>query len=210
MARRAIKNKAEEIGLRYFLTLTMDPKKIEHRKFYVFTLRQAFNKFRTYLRRKFGKCPPYISVMEFTQNGVPHLHILLDRYIPQEWVSDAWDTLGGGRIVFIKRVTVYKVARYLSKYLTKDLLLSAPKGSRRICCSRSIKLFPKFKSGIAWALVRSTIWFCLAGERMRQWQAQANLYEAISIEFDEESFLKAFEIHNLWSDRPKEEITCVQ
>lgn len=69
--------------------------------------------------------------------------------------------LGGGRIVFIKQVTVRNVARYLSKYLTKELLLSAPKGTRRITTARSIKLFPKFDSGISWELIRESIWHLL-------------------------------------------------
>jgi hypothetical protein len=94
--------------------------------------------------------------LEFTQKGVPHLHILFDRYIPQKWISSTWDQLGGGRIVFIKQVTVANVSRYLSKYLTKELLLSAPKGTRRITTARSIKLFPKFNSGITWELIRES------------------------------------------------------
>jgi hypothetical protein len=36
--------------------------------------------------------------------------------------------------------------------------LSAPKGARRITTARSIKLFPKFNSGIAWELLRESIW----------------------------------------------------
>jgi hypothetical protein len=148
-ARAAIRSVAEDLGLKYFLTLTIDPKKLDSPKFAVPHLRMVFDKFRTYLKRKFGVSPSYICVLEFTQKGVPHLHILFDRYIEQGWISSVWDSLGGGRIVFIKRVTINKVARYLSKYLTKELLLSAPKGTRRITCARSIKLFPKFDSGIA-------------------------------------------------------------
>jgi hypothetical protein len=174
------------VNLKYFLTLTLDPKKLEHRKFAVPHLRFTINKFREYLRRKFRVMPSYVSVLEFTQAGVPHLHILFDRYIEQKWISAVWDSLGGGRIVFIKQVTVRNVARYLSKYLTKELILSAPKGSRRITTSRSIKLFPKFDSGIAWELLNSSIWHMLAECRMRDFSAQPNLYEFISIELDEE------------------------
>jgi len=200
MARRAIQKVAEDLGLRYFLTLTLDPKKIEHRKFYVPMLRLTFNKFREYLRRKFGTSPSYVCVLEFTQNGVPHLHILFDRYIEQSWISDVWDTLGGGRICFIKRVTVQKVARYLSKYLTKELILSAPKGTRRITAARSIKLFPKFNSGIAWELLGVSIWRKLEEHRMSMWEIHPSLLESIAIEMDEERYLKAFQIHNALTD----------
>jgi hypothetical protein len=205
-AKAAIRNVAESLNLRYFLTLTLDPKKIENRKMAVLHLRLCFNKFREYLRRKFSVSPLFICVLEFTRAGVPHLHVLFDRYIEQSWISDVWDRLGGGRIVFIKRVTVQKVSRYLSKYLTKELLLSAPKGTRRITCARSIKLFPKFNSGIAWELLRSSIYHALAECRMRDFRQQANLYEFISIEVDEESFLKAFQLHNVWTDTRKDEI----
>jgi hypothetical protein len=195
-ARAAIRRTAEGLGLKYFLTLTLDPKKLEHKKFAVPHLRLCFNKFREYLKRKYGTVPPYICVLEFTQAGIPHLHILLDRYIPQAWISQTWAGLGGGRIVFIKQVTIANVTRYLSKYLTKELLLSAPKGSRRITTARSIKLFPKFASGISWELLRSTIWWNLLENQMRDFKLQRSFFDGfISLEYDEETFLKAFQLH---------------
>jgi hypothetical protein len=44
--------------------------------------------------------------------------------------------VGGGRIVDIRLVDMHRISRYLSKYLTKELLLSAPKRSRRVTVSR--------------------------------------------------------------------------
>ena len=208
-ARAAIRGAAEGLGLKYFLTLTLDPKKLEHKKFAVPHLRLCFNKFRTALKRKYGEAPTYICVLEFTKAGIPHLHILLDRYVPQAWISDTWAGLGGGRIVFIKQVTIANVSRYLSKYLTKELLLSAPKGSRRITTARAIKLFPKFNSGIAWELIKSSIWYMLQACRMRDFSFQPNLSEFISLEFDEEKFLRAFQLHNLFTDKPNEELCAV-
>jgi hypothetical protein len=206
-ARMAIRNTAEGLGLKYFLTLTLDPKKLEHKKFGVFHLRLCFNKFREYLKRKYGTVPPYICVLEFTKAGIPHLHILLDRYIPQAWISQTWAGLGGGEIVFIKQVTIANVTRYLSKYLTKDLLLSAPKGARRITTARSIKLFPKFASGIAWELLKSTIWWNLMEANMRDFDLQRSMFDGfIALEFDEEEFLKAFQLHP--SGMLKEESKC--
>jgi len=132
--------------------------------------------------------------LEFTQAGIPHLHILFDRYIEHAWISKTWDKLGGARIVFIKQVTVRNVARYLSKYLTKELLLSAPKGARRITTARSIKLFPKFNSGISWELVRESIWRLLENFRTAFFRRQLDLFRCIVPKFDEEDFLKAFEL----------------
>jgi hypothetical protein len=195
-ARASIRRAAEGLNLKYFLTLTIDPKKLKDKKFAVPYLRLCFNKFREYLKRKYGTVPPYICVLEFTQAGIPHLHILLDRYIPQAWISHIWAGLGGGRIVFIKQVTIANVARYLSKYLTKELILSAPKGARRITTARSIKLFPKFQSGMTWELVKSTIWWNLLENQMKDLEFQRGFFDGfISLEFDEETFLKAFQLH---------------
>lgn len=207
-ARAAIRSVAESLGLRYFLTLTLDPAKLENPKMAVPYMRAVFNKFRLYLKRKFEMPPAYICVLEFTQKGMPHLHVLFDRYIPQAWISHVWDSLGGGRICFIKQVTINNVTRYLSKYLTKDLLLSAPKGARRITTSRSIKLFPRFNSGIVWEFVRQSIWNCLAEQRMKGFTLQADLFRFISIEMDEETFLKSFELHNLLDPKERELSLC--
>jgi hypothetical protein len=125
--------------------------------------------------------------------------VLLDRFIPQAWISNVWAALGGGKIVDIRRVTIQRVARYLSKYLTKELLLSAPKGARRITCARSIKLFPKFNGGISWELLRESIWNLLSKHRFHGNDGaglrRAGLFEYVTVAYDEESFLKAFEIH---------------
>jgi hypothetical protein len=199
-ARARIRAVAEGLGLRYFLTLTLDPSKLtelENEKQAVAYLRETFNKFRIYLKRLYGSAPSYLCVLEFTQKGIPHLHILFDRYISQSWISSTWDRLGGGRIVFIKQVTVNKIANYLSKYLTKELLLSAPKGTRRITTARSIKLFPKFDSGMAWELVKESIWSLLTAERMKNFHLQKNMLEFISLGFDEEKYLNQFELVNL-------------
>jgi hypothetical protein len=196
-AKASIRRVAEDLGLRYFLTLTLDPKKLlemEDKREAVLYLRVCFNKFRIYLKRLYGTAPSYICVLEFTQKGIPHLHILFDRYISQQWISSTWDRLGGGRIVFIKQVTVANVSRYLSKYLTKELLLSAPKGTRRITTARAIHLFPKFDSGISWELLKESIWSALTAARMMNFEFQADLFHFIVLGFDEEKYLNKFEI----------------
>ena len=60
-------------------------------------------------------------------------------------------------MVFIKYVDIHRISRYLSKYLTKELLLSAPKRSRRVTVSRGIVLFQKNKSSGDWQLIRKSI-----------------------------------------------------
>jgi hypothetical protein len=195
-AKRAIRDLAETLGLHYFLTLTIDPAHLREGEDAMKHLQACFDKFRTYLRRKFGISPVYIRVVEFTKTGLPHYHILIDRYIEQQWISQTWDQLGGGRIVWIKRARIQKIAHYLAKYLTKELLLSAPKGTRRITTARAVKLFPKFQSEIVWELLRSSIWFLHK-------RASQTIFEVNEIQLDEENYLKAFSISVL--DTPEHE-----
>src|SRR5579872_7300055 len=72
--RYTIRATAERRRLNRFLTLTLDPKKIEGDP--IRYLRDIFNKFRTYLKRKFGVSVTFIAVLEFQKNGNPHLHLL--------------------------------------------------------------------------------------------------------------------------------------
>ena len=189
---KAIRIHAEQLNLRYFLTLTLDPSKLGEVDDKVTHLSEVFSKFRTYLKREFGECPRYIRVLEFTDKGVPHLHILIDRYIDQRWISKSWDSLGGGRVVWIERGTIRKVSHYLAKYLTKELLLSAPKGTRRITTSRSIKLCPKFKSEIDWELLKHSIWFLRMLHQDAAEKKQRNLFAIVEVQVDEDGFLCAF------------------
>ena len=194
LAKRNIRAHAERLGLCYFLTLTLADRGFESPVMQVRRVRKAFNEFREYLRRKYGVPPNYICVLEFTQRGVPHLHVLIDRYIPHAWISKTWDRLGVGKIVFIKRVSIHNVSRYLSKYLTKELLAYAPKGTRRITTSRTIKLFPKFKTEIAWEFLRESIWSLLASQRAAAVDWQEDLFRFVILYLDEENYLKCFEV----------------
>jgi len=153
--KRLIAELAEREGLTRFLTLTLDPKKVEGNS--VQYLRKVFNKLRVYLRRREGSPIKYIAVLELQKSGLAHLHLLIDRYIPWAWIRESWTAVGGGSQVFIKFVDVHRIARYLSKYLTKDLLLSAPKRSRRITTSRSVQLIPKKMTDRVWHLLRVSI-----------------------------------------------------
>ena len=64
---------------------------------------------------------------------------------------------GGGAHVDIRHVDVHRVAAYLSKYLTKELLLDVPDGVRRVSTSRSIKLNERKPSEFKWQVLKTTI-----------------------------------------------------
>ena len=154
--RRAIRELAEKYKLNRFLTLTLDPKAPGDQDPVAY-INASFAKWRIYLKRKFGVSITYIRILEFQKSGNPHFHILVDRFIPQAWIQSTWQAIGGGRFVDIRYVDIHRIARYLSKYLTKELLLSAPKRSRRITVSRGIRLIEKKKSELVWRFYRTKI-----------------------------------------------------
>lgn len=178
--KQAISSVAERHQLNRLLTLTLDPRKIEGEP--VCYLRGVFNKFRVYLLRKHDSSIKFIAILEFHKSGIPHLHILLDRFIAQRWISAAWSSLGGGSIVDIRYVDVHRVSHYLAKYLTKDLLMSAPARSRRVTTARSIHLLEKKASPTVWVMDRRSIFqlFAVLGRA------------AQDIQLDCEGFLVSF------------------
>jgi hypothetical protein len=178
----AIRATAEALKLCRFLTLTLDPSKIEGDP--VPYLNATFAKLRVYWKREYGVALTYIRILEFQKNGNPHFHILIDRYMPQAWLQASWQAVGGGRMVDIRYVDIHRISHYLSKYLTKELLLSAPLGCRRVTTSRGIKLLEKTPSEIVWEFLRIPIWvlfeFCIGS--------------VSSVSFDEEGELEAFSV----------------
>jgi hypothetical protein len=155
--RHAIGAEAERLKLCRFMTLTLDPKKIHGDP--VKYMRKCFAKMRVALLRKFGRTPQYICVLEFHKSGLPHLHFLISRYIDWKWLSAAWQAVGGGWKVDISKVAdLHRVRNYVSKYLSKDLLLSAPKRSRRVTTSQGIRLNEKRPPSTAtWKLERRSV-----------------------------------------------------
>jgi hypothetical protein len=172
---------AESKRLNRFLTLTLDPKLIGSDDPVIY-INKAFAKWRTYVKRKFGVSITYIRVLEFQTNGNPHFHILVDRFIPQAWVKQSWSAVGGGRFVDIRFVDLHRISRYLSKYLTKELLLSAPMRSRRVTVSRGLRLIQKSKTNESWRLHRISIWILF----------EQLVPDLSTVELDEEGVLRSF------------------
>jgi len=172
---------AERLRLNKLLTLTLDPAKL-HGAESTRYINGVFADFRVYLKRRLGYAPAYIRILEYQKNGNAHLHLLLNCYLPQNWVSEAWSAIGGGKIVDIKHVDVHRVSRYLSKYLTKQMLLCAPKGARRVTTSRSIRLLEKQVTHV-WQLIRVPI--------LRLYDVHRA--HALHPQKDEDGYLLAFE-----------------
>ena len=145
---------AQKLNLKRLLTLTLDPAKLPNDADSIRYLKECWSKFRVYLGRKYQTKVSFIAFMEIQKNGRAHLHILVDRYMPQTWVSQAWQSVGGGRIVDIRVVDIHRVALYVSKYLTKNLLDELPPRARRYSCSRNIQLFSRPSKDSPWKLIK--------------------------------------------------------
>ncbi len=156
--RQAIIEAATRNDLRRFLTLTLDPRYTSSEESIKY-IRECWRKFRVYLKRRTGKSIDFIAVVELHKSGYAHLHILIDRYIPQQWIQSSWQAVGGGRFVNIKHVDVHRIAAYLSKYLTKEVILGPFRpGTRRYSTSRGVKLFKKPPKGL-WKVLKLPIEF---------------------------------------------------
>ncbi len=88
LAKYRIRAEAVKHGLSYFWTLTLAPRQNESPENRVRRIRRAFNKFREYLKRKHGVALNFICLLEFTQQGAPHFHVI---------VLSAWQTTDARR-----------------------------------------------------------------------------------------------------------------
>jgi len=99
------------------LTLTMD-----HRPGFDAawdSIKPAWNRFRTAFTARFGRLR-YVCVLEPQPgSGFPHLHVLVDRYLPWEWLNAECERAGFGRIKDITYVRGYAAYGYVLKYLRK-------------------------------------------------------------------------------------------
>ena len=139
-----------------FLTLTLNPNACSPEESISY-IKNTWSKFRVLLQRNIGKSITFISVIEFQKNGYAHLHVLVDRYLHWQWVKRAWQAVGGGQVVDIRQVDVQHVAAYVSKYLTKEMILGRnDQKYRRYTTSRDIRLFEKPEKG-AWVMVKTPI-----------------------------------------------------
>src|SRR5262249_38652110 len=151
---------AQEHKLQRMATLTLNPASIPKGERTDRYIRECWRKMRVLLARKFGNALPFVAVLEFHESGRAHLHVLLGRYISQGWLSKAWQSIGGGKIVDIRYVDVHRVSAYLAVYLAGDKITHTlkflPKRARIFTTARCVRLWPK-KKKLGWTLWKASI-----------------------------------------------------
>jgi hypothetical protein len=151
---------ASEHGLSRMATLTLDPKRVPKGRPTDRYIRECWREMRNSLARRYGKSLSFVAVLEFHKNNAAHLHVLVGVYIPQAWLSAAWASIGGGKVVDIRYTDVQRVSAYLSVYLAGEkverTLELLPRRARIFTTSRSIVLWGKKKAS-AWWLRRKGI-----------------------------------------------------
>lgn len=131
----------ERPELRRLLTLTISPERgPDDREEQHGYITDRFNAFRTNLTDRYPGLSYVWIRHEGDENGRPHLHLLVDRYLPQAELSELAVDAGLGEVVDIRRVTARNAAKYLTSYLGKGALAELPSGCRRYSSSSDISL----------------------------------------------------------------------
>jgi hypothetical protein len=127
-----------EWQLNRFMTLTANP---DTEGSYVASFRdmkRCFKKFRASMTRRFKGDFKCIWILGISETRSIHLHLLINRSIPQKELSLIWQRCGGGRIVDIRReYDLAFRAGYLVKHLTNP---DYPRGTRKYGSSKAISL----------------------------------------------------------------------
>jgi hypothetical protein len=130
----------ERPELRRLLTLTLDTDvpgdKAEKHRY----ITERFNALRTEINDRYPGLSYVWIRHEGDENGRPHLHLLVDRYLDQSMLSMLSQRVGLGEVVDIRRVNARNAAHYLTSYLGKGALASLPDGLQRYGSSSDISL----------------------------------------------------------------------
>jgi hypothetical protein len=137
----------ERPEMRRFLTLTVDASAPAGRERQHEYITDRWNALRTELRDRY----PNLSFLwvrhEGDERDRPHLHLLVDRYLPQSELSALSRRVGLGEVVDIRRVDARNAAHYISAYLGRGALSHLPDGARRYGSSADVDLDPRSTGG---------------------------------------------------------------
>lgn len=137
----------ERPEMRRFLTLTVDASAPVGRENQHEYITDRWNALRTELRDRYEDLSFLWVRHEGDERDRPHLHLLVDRYLPQSELSMLSKRVGLGEVVDIRRVNARNAAHYISAYLGRGALSHLPDGARRYGSSADVDLDPRNTSG---------------------------------------------------------------
>lgn len=134
---------SERPEMRRFLTLTVDSSAPVGKASQHEYITDRWNALRTELNDRYDDLSYLWVRHEGDERDRPHLHLLVDRFIPVEELSYLSDRVGLGEVVDIRRVDARNAAHYISAYLGKGALSFLPDGARRYGSSSDVDLDPR-------------------------------------------------------------------
>jgi len=129
--------------MRRFLTLTVDASAPVGRASQHEYITDRWNALRTELNDRYDDLSYLWVRHEGDERDRPHLHLLVDRFLPQSELSMLSERVGLGEVVDIRRVSARNAAHYISAYLGRGALSFLPDGARRYGSSADVDLDPR-------------------------------------------------------------------
>lgn len=131
-------------NLYYFLTLTLDPKKVPQEVIFGDShkyITKLYNHFITVIKRKRFKILnkkthkyeifnlknnkeklKYVWVIEFQKNGLAHMHILFNKFLNIKVIRKVWTHVGGGHMMRIEKIgSIEAISHYITDYIVKGI-----------------------------------------------------------------------------------------
>ena len=133
--------------MRRFLTLTVDASAPAGKESQHEYITDRWNALRTELRDRYPDLSYLWVRHEGDERDRPHLHLLVDRFLPQSELSMLSSRVGLGEVVDIRRVDARNAAHYISAYLGRGALSHLPDGARRYGSSADVDLDPRSTGG---------------------------------------------------------------
>jgi len=175
-----------------FVTLTMRPSKNLSES--ARNIKEAWNRLRLAITRRFGTFKYVWTIEGHKATGMPHLHILLNKYIPQKWLSRSAYRAGFGYVADIRKVKSVDAFDYVVKYLGKGLgsktleRVMKEQRLRRWSKSRSIKTDEKDNQGFTAIRINDLIAPLDFYASQQSRNQERNKVKEISCEEDNNSF----------------------
>lgn len=99
----AVDKSLEDYNKAVFLTLTTDPKRFPNLWEANRSFSKSWNKFLSFITKRLGHRPKYITAFEYTKSGLMHCHavIFVEYLIDVREISKAWSDIGQATHVYI-------------------------------------------------------------------------------------------------------------